>query len=647
MKSRYFVPFLALAAWCGLANLALAQTNYQFRTPASEINGFTLPAPAGPDGNYDNDDNWFSAALELRFRPDYSVGDGERAFIENGGTAFVDTNVPYSPGQLVMGSAGGTSGTLEVQSGGVLASRVGTAVNGNITVGSSGGVGTLRVLPGGMLSAETSIVEGSNSSNSIQVGDLAGPGTATLTGSSTSLASRVQVYPNAAFSVTGAGTFLSSATYTSEVTGNGTNGKIDVGATASLGGKLVLDFNGYMPSVGHNWNVLQATAYSGDFSSITTNAPLASNQNFIVTKPDVGGGKKGYNVSLEEVLVLEVNRNTGIATVTHPGSSSILLDGYYVGSDVGALAPGGRVSVNGQSSLGTDWVDTAATANNVGELKIANDGTVPGGNVASISLGSIFDATAGPFGQNNEDLEFVYRRSSDGAKIPGRIQYVGDKFNTLVLQVDPTGVGDAYLRNPSNKTAIIDSYEVLSATGRLSTAGWDSLDEQNYEGTDTWLELLSNANQIGEVNQSGFTTLAPGASLNLGPLYLGGAQDLEFNFLQMDDTEGVGTSGIVLYTPYTVLQGDYNSDGIVNAADYTVWRNHLNQSFSLSGENPGAATPGVVDQEDYSFWKSRFGATSNPGSGGQAASAVPEPASWMLVAVASLLIGYGSPRRKD
>lgn len=52
MKFGFSTFLLLVAAWLGAAELGFAQSNYQFRTPASEINGFVLPAPAGPDGNF-------------------------------------------------------------------------------------------------------------------------------------------------------------------------------------------------------------------------------------------------------------------------------------------------------------------------------------------------------------------------------------------------------------------------------------------------------------------------------------------------------------------------------------------------------------------------------------------------------------------
>ena len=57
--------------------------------------------------------------------------------------------------------------------------------------------------------------------------------------------------------------------------------------------------------------------------------------------------------------------------------------------------------------------------------------------------------------------------------------------------------------------------------------------------------------------------------------------------------------------------GDYNGNGIVDAADYTIWRDTLGSTTDLcaNGDNTGASA-GVIDQADYTFWKSKFGATS-------------------------------------
>lgn len=643
MKFGFSAFLLLAAAWLGAAELGFAQSNYQFRTPASEINGFVLPAPAGPDGNFFVDDNWFDATLQNRFIPAYNIGAGERAFIENGGTAFVNTVGSVQPGQIAIGSAGSTTGTLEVQAGGLIEARVGTSVNGNITVGSVGGTGTLRILPGGTAMAASSIVEGSNANNLIRIGGLTGV-TATLSGASASLGSKVQVFPNAAFSTTGSASLLSTASFTSEVTGNGTHGKFNVGTTATLGGSLALNFNSYNPTVGHNWNVIEASAYSGDFSSITSNATLASNLALVVTKPTVSPGRVAYNVSVQEVLVLEVNRDTGIATLKHPGSSSIQLDGYFIGSDNGALVASNWNSFDDGNLFGGDWIEAGPTANNLAELKPVGNSSLAGGNTLNHNFGAVFDATAGPFGQDNEDLEFEYRRSTDGAKFPGKVIYTGSKLNTLALQVDPTGTGIAYLRNTTDTTVSIDSYDVLSTAGSLTTTGWNSFDEQNLAGADTWLQVASNANQIGEVNQTGFLELAPGAALPLGPLFTGGVKDLSFSFLLQG--QGAASTGKVVYSAYNPSQpvaGDFNGNGVVDAADYTLWRDNLGAATEAAIGFRGDG--GTISASDYTYWKARFGNTSGSGAGALGSAAVPEPATWLLATVA--VCGWVVRRRRN
>ncbi|MEX2169159.1 MAG: PEP-CTERM sorting domain-containing protein [Pirellulales bacterium] len=70
------------------------------------------------------------------------------------------------------------------------------------------------------------------------------------------------------------------------------------------------------------------------------------------------------------------------------------------------------------------------------------------------------------------------------------------------------------------------------------------------------------------------------------------------------------------------LAGDYNGDGTVNAADYTVWRD---------GGSPDSSQAG------YNLWKANFG--NPPGAGNS--SAVPEPASAMLLLLGLAILGYG------
>ena len=86
------------------------------------------------------------------------------------------------------------------------------------------------------------------------------------------------------------------------------------------------------------------------------------------------------------------------------------------------------------------------------------------------------------------------------------------------------------------------------------------------------------------------------------------------------------------------LDGDYNENGIIDAADYTVWRDNLGSTI------PNDPTGGVATEADYDYWKAHFGETAGAGSG-SGASAVPEPSSLCLALLAMLAMGLGSRRR--
>jgi hypothetical protein len=82
------------------------------------------------------------------------------------------------------------------------------------------------------------------------------------------------------------------------------------------------------------------------------------------------------------------------------------------------------------------------------------------------------------------------------------------------------------------------------------------------------------------------------------------------------------------------LVGDYNSNGVVDAADYVVWRE------SLGSTGAGLAADGnhdnLVTSLDYELWKTNFGSSSGGVSSSASHVSVPEPslASLLLVSVA-------------
>jgi hypothetical protein len=109
---------------------------------------------------------------------------------------------------------------------------------------------------------------------------------------------------------------------------------------------------------------------------------------------------------------------------------------------------------------------------------------------------------------------------------------------------------------------------------------------------------------------------------------------------------GVGVASTI-YIDYiriigerTISPGDYNGDGSVDAADYTVWRDTLGQTVA-SGTGADGDGNGTIEDADYDLWKLNYG-----GGGGSGASTavVPEPLSATLLLTA--LLGLAVRRQR-
>jgi hypothetical protein len=123
----------------------------------------------------------------------------------------------------------------------------------------------------------------------------------------------------------------------------------------------------------------------------------------------------------------------------------------------------------------------------------------------------------------------------------------------------------------------------------------------------------------------GFDNFGDGSLSNFGLYEFGGLIPAGGGLLKLE------MEYMEIRLPPTGVPGDYNGNGVVDMADYVLWRN----GGPLQNE---VNTPGVVDASDYTYWRSRFGATTGSGSafGG---AAVPEPATWLLMSFAIILLG--------
>jgi PEP-CTERM motif len=76
--------------------------------------------------------------------------------------------------------------------------------------------------------------------------------------------------------------------------------------------------------------------------------------------------------------------------------------------------------------------------------------------------------------------------------------------------------------------------------------------------------------------------------------------------------------------PHVGVAGDYNHDGVVDAADYVVWRKRH---------------PGGSAQAEYELWRSHFGHTASGGAGEAFLPIIPEPSSLAMLLIMGALFG--------
>jgi hypothetical protein len=88
-----------------------------------------------------------------------------------------------------------------------------------------------------------------------------------------------------------------------------------------------------------------------------------------------------------------------------------------------------------------------------------------------------------------------------------------------------------------------------------------------------------------------------------------------------------------------VLAGDYSGDGVIDAADYTVWQDTLGSSIDLAADGDGS---GTVDAADYTVWVAHYGESAP-------ATAIPEPTSLLLASFAVFAVAarFACPRAQN
>ena len=207
----------------------------------------------------------------------------------------------------------------------------------------------------------------------------------------------------------------------------------------------------------------------------------------------------------------------------------------------------------------------------------------------------------------------------------------------LTLRVDPV-TGDTAIHGYSTQAIDINYYEITSAGHSLDAVHWSSLADQDFEGGgppngtgNGWEEAGGAGNHaLAEAFLLGNSTIAASQTVSLGKGYdVGvGAEDMAFTY--RTDT-GAILEGLVEYVT-SVLPGDANLDGVVDAADYIALKKNFGKASGATYGDGDFDGDRGVDRADLLILMGSF----SQGTGG--AATIPEPATLALLGIGALAL---------
>lgn len=553
----------------------------------------------------------------------------EDAVIDNGGTAQVSTVFNNSilglrgPGALTINN----DSTLEVLSGGFFTTEPsGADVAGNVVAGLGSATGTIIVNNGGSLAANGNLsIFGSGSSSLTLSGNASATSTGTASLHRVLNVSGPDVTLSANIVDLGGGT-----QYNATIVG-ATHSVIEATTSLDLSGALNVDLSA---ATGSSWDLFEAPSITGAFASVSiTGGDFLPGQFATLETTEVGAGLMRTTLALDALVYAEVDTDSGAITLKKSDGVAVAVDGYSLTSDLGALNPNYTSPFDQATG---DWIEVVSTANHLAGVEIEGSSAIS--DTLSLELPGAFAQVSAPLGTSLADVAFTYATPS-GEVVQGEVVYVGNGVSSLsndvVLIVDADG--NTQLQNASGEPVAIEGYVIETAEGEIDTTGWTSLMDQTVDG---WVEAAASANLLSEVDINHVINLATRSGFNLGDLFTGEIPtDLTFSYLLEGGVET--TPGTVLFIDNVTLaglEGDFNDDGVVDAADYTIWRDNLGASEALLAA--GGNGDGVIDIVDYQRWKANFGATADTfGSG--ALTATPEPSTLLLMLASCVAAAIG------
>jgi autotransporter-associated beta strand protein len=333
-------------------------------------------------------------------------------------------------------------------------------------------------------------------------------------------------------------------------------------------------------------NTLAATINTNSQLQLN-NVPGAIAKNLVLNGP--GPSSDGALLNLAGANTLSGGIILDSDTTIGAAAGSIVLNGLV--SDSGA---GHNLTIAGNGVIGLSRADgntyRGLTTINGGALTISNT------SGSATGTGSVVINSGGTLGGSGS-ISGIVTVNSGGHVAPGNSVESLD-VGSLVLNIG--SILDFDLGAPGSPGINSDLINVTSPNGLTLNGGSVALTNAGGLVAGTY-RLIDYAGMLGGLVAKLGTPTGPAG----------------FSYALVNN---VSNSSVDLTVTATALAGDYNNNGVVDAADYVVWRKGLGTTYT---------------QNDYDVWRAHFGQTAGSGSGAVANAAVPEPATLLQIFLAA------------
>lgn len=207
-----------------------------------------------------------------------------------------------------------------------------------------------------------------------------------------------------------------------------------------------------------------------------------------------------------------------------------------------------------------------------------------------------------------------------------------------ISPTDSTGTGPSVFTNSIVEPEFLPWVENVAVRGTASraTVSWSLPSLNGYDPDFIFVRVVEAATGLQVDQSAGLSLQTSSYTSSAGILKNGVAYAFRIMLTDAEGDFNENRSNTFSVPFRLTISGDYNQNGTVDTADYTVWRDNLGGGALL---NRGVGVTGPVGAADYEIWRSNFG--QSLGAASRTAPAVPEPATIVI-----LLLAAGMPARR-